>query len=258
MVDLRYRVYGSGERTLLLIHGWACSLRYWDELVARLPGGYRAVAVDLRGCGDSPKPSQGYAYTDYVADFAALIERLQLPPLAVVGHSMGGSIALRLALDHPQLLRALVIVDSGANVAQRECLLAELGDELLVNGLSPPRLEAAVATWFLAPRVDQVRKYLAIALASPGTIRACSLAQHMASDLRSEIPGIRLPVLVLHGEHDRTRALAEAEFLRDAIPGSELRVIGGAAHVPQVEQPDATLAAMRDFFARRVNWGSPG
>ncbi|TAM75021.1 alpha/beta hydrolase [bacterium] len=253
-LDLHFQVYGTGPRTLLLIHGWACSHRYWEDFAALLPSGYRAVAVDLRGFGESPKPPAGYHFDDHAADLVRLIHRLNLPRAALVGHSMGGAIALHLALGHALLFRALAIVDAGAHVAQRRQILALAGDDLFRTGMTASQLSKAVASWFHDPEDPHIPEFQRIACSSPGTIRGEALRCHIARDMRNEVQHINLPTLVLYGALDGTRSYEEAAYLRDTIPGAELRVIAGAAHSPQIERPLETAAALLDFFERRRIW----
>ncbi len=253
-LDLHFQVYGTGPRTLLLIHGWACSHRYWEELAALLPSEYRAVAVDLRGFGDSPKPPTGYHFDDHAADLVRLIHRLSLPRAALVGHSMGGAIALHLALGHAPLFRALTIVDAGAYVAQRRRILELADDDLFQTGMTTDQLSRAVTSWFHDSEDPRIPEFQRIARSSPGPIRGEALRCHIARDMRNEIRNIDLPTLVLYGALDGMRSYEEAEYLRDTIPGAELRVIAGAAHSPQVERPHETVVALLDFFERRRIW----
>lgn len=154
---------GVGD-VLLLVHGWGGDGHSWDPVRF---GGRRVVAVDLRGHGRSPVPADGYRPADYAADLAALITATGLPPVVAVGHSMGGQVVVRLALDHPDLVRALVLVDPayGADDAEAATFGPRLA-ELQRDG-------AAAAVRQLGHLTDDVREQL---LRTPGHVLAASYA----------------------------------------------------------------------------------
>src|SRR4051794_16229241 len=118
---------GAGN-PLLLVHGWGGDSRAWSGLTFE---GRRVITVDLRGHGRSPVLADGYRPADYAADLAALVDRLKVGPVVAVGHSMGGQIVVELALEHPDLVAAVVAVDPAygadeAEVATFEQRLAAL------------------------------------------------------------------------------------------------------------------------------------
>src|SRR5215210_602562 len=101
---------GRGDRTLVFLHYFAGSSRAWGPVIDRLAADHRCIAPDLRGFGDSDGPATGYAVNDYADDVAALIGSLDLGRYGLVGHSMGGKIALALAARQPPGLEALVLI----------------------------------------------------------------------------------------------------------------------------------------------------
>ena len=115
-VRLHYTDAGIHRRRhdppFLLVHGWTCHLGQWSLLARALRRRHRVVAVDLRGHGRSDAPPGDYTMESFADDLTWLIRRLRLPRPVVVGHSMGGVIALRLAADHPRALRAIVMLDA--------------------------------------------------------------------------------------------------------------------------------------------------
>lgn len=114
-VNLRVRHRpGKGARPFLLLHGLSSNSRTWDEVADRLAAeGHAVYAVDLRGHGESDEPDDGYDTATAVADLAALLPSLDLSGVLVAGHSWGGTIALRLAAEHPALVAGLGLVDGG-------------------------------------------------------------------------------------------------------------------------------------------------
>ena len=112
-VRLSYLESGSGDPALLFIHGWCCDATHWRKQLAALDGDHRVLALDLRGHGESAKPDQDYTIDEFAEDMGWLCQELALERPVIVGHSMGGVIALNMVRRWPQLARAVVFVDAG-------------------------------------------------------------------------------------------------------------------------------------------------
>ena len=110
-VELFHTIDGAGDTTVLLIHGLGCDSDDWAWQLDPLSERYRVVAPDLRGHGRSTASVSGYAPPELAADIAALVEELATGPVVAVGHSMGGVVASALAVEHPELVSAVVTVD---------------------------------------------------------------------------------------------------------------------------------------------------
>ena len=128
-----YTDEGSGP-PVLLVHGWTCDSHDWQfQLPALLGAGYRVIAADLRGHGRSSVPASGYTPRGFAADLAGLLRERNAPPAVVAGHSLGGAVAVAMAVEHPERVRAIVPVDSafGMDPASitpfRDTLLPALG-----------------------------------------------------------------------------------------------------------------------------------
>ncbi len=116
-VRLFFTEDGSGDPPILLIHGWTCDSHDWSWQFDAFTGSHRVVAVDLRGHGRSSTPSSGYKPATMAADLAGLVRSLGLPPVVAVGHSMGALVASALAVEYPELVRAVVAVDPAYGLA---------------------------------------------------------------------------------------------------------------------------------------------
>src|SRR5438093_4058664 len=110
-VKLAYLDVGAGDPPLLFVHGWCCNHTYWRDQIPEFAERHRVVAVDLRGLGDSDKPDQDYTVPEFADDVAWLIGEIGLKKPVLIGHSMGGLIALHVARKHPDLARGAVLVD---------------------------------------------------------------------------------------------------------------------------------------------------
>lgn len=239
---------GQGAPDVLLLHGWVVSGEVWRPVLDRWPdtGAGRLIAVDLRGTGWSGKPPTGYTCDDHARDVCALIDALELRDLVLVGHSMGGQIAQRVALERPASLARLVLVcpvpASGAPMpdAQIAALHALGGHEqgvrqvismLMVRDVDPAALDRLV-------------------LAASATSRA---AYHEAfdawrtADFGARLAGVTTPTTVIAAERD---AALPPDVVRattaDRIPGAAYLELPECGHYPQLEAPDLLTRVLRE------------
>lgn len=244
---------------LLLIQGlgwskWA-SRAQWDDYAARR----RVLAFDNRGCGLSPKPPGPYSTELLADDAASVLEARGLERADVYGHSLGGYIALTLALRRPELVRSLVLVGTGPGGAGH---LPPPPETLAVwrSGAGLP-LDDAVRLAFptsFAPgwpdeHPDEYAAWLAARL-DPPTPGACWLAQAEAADRYKDVgvaaERIDLPALVVHGELDGVVPVANGRLLASRMPQAELVVLEGRGHAPMLEDPPGFSALVCEFLDR--------
>ncbi len=117
-VKLYYEEAGTGEPAMLMIHGWTCNHTHWAAQVAHFSGTHRVISIDLRGHGDSDALQQDYTQEGFADDVAWMIDELGLDRPMVCGHSMGGFVTVMLGKNHPESLRARIIVDSAVVASQ--------------------------------------------------------------------------------------------------------------------------------------------
>jgi non-heme chloroperoxidase len=234
-----------GERTgggepLLLLHGYGDSGRSFEPIVPFLPRGWRLLAPDQRGHGDSERPPAGYAIADLAADAAALLDAAGVAGAAtVVGHSMGSLVAQQLALDHPERVARLVLVGAtpriGADaVRELEREVRELADpvpEDFVRAFQLSTLRQPVPDAFLAQIVAESRKL-------PARLWRALLEGFARFDVCARLGEIACPTLVVWGAHDAYFGRAEQERLLAGIPGAVLEVYEDAGHDPHWEEPE--------------------
>lgn len=263
-VKLYYTDEGKGP-PLLLIHGFGASTYTWRHIAPELALTHRVIAVDLKGFGQSDKPFDGrYSVFDQAALLAQLIEDKDLRNLTIVGHSFGGGVALRLALEADQRfagrISKLVLLDSIA-YPQNIPVFFRLLDMPLVSHLGvrmvPPSVQTKVAlriAYFDDSKIDpdEVETYAAPLKTAAGKHAIIhSARQIMPEDLAQiseRYKSIKLPTLILWCDHDRIVPLEVGLKLRRSLPNSTLRLVEDCGHMPQEEQPASTLKLLKGFI----------
>jgi len=247
--DIYYHLYeGTDERKkppVVLIHGAGGTHLYWPFQMRRLPG-YRVYAPDLPGHGRSGGSGLQTirAYADTVLTW---MDAINLPEAAFIGHSMGSSIVLSLALTYPERILGLGLIGSGVRL--------QVAPELIEATASPTTFYSAVETLAalsFAPQTD-------LALTQVATQRMAETRQSVLhSDLLASnefdpgelVSSIQKPTLILVGEEDRITPVRLATFLKNAVMGSQLIVIPEAGHMVLIEQPQAVADACRTFLSQ--------
>jgi pimeloyl-ACP methyl ester carboxylesterase len=245
---------------IVLIHCFTCAINYWDGMIPRLARRHRVVAMDLLGHGGSEKPASGYSVPDQANAVAEVLGKLGVRDAEVVGHSLGGPVAIALAEQSPQLVDRLVAIDSIPDTS--------FGDVGFIGEL-PFRPVIGQALWRIKPDFT-IRDGLEVAFA-PGfpvpdafvedvkrmTYNAYSGSHDGFDDYTGEksLPeraaAIGKPLLAIMGAEERIakdpgQALAA---YREAYPDAETKLIVGAGHSPNVEKPAVTAALVLGFAA---------
>lgn len=245
-----WREAGDGPLVLFL-HGLGATRTSWDAQLIALADDYRCVAWDLPGYGASP-PLADLTLEAAADSAAALIGRLG-GVAHVAGLSMGGMIALHLALRHPDCVRSLAIIDSSPAFgmdgtdpdAWRAARLAPLD-----AGAQVPDFAEPVLRGIMGP--DASDEAVAAAVASMLRVPLDGLRQTIAAlpghDVRARLGEITAPTLVVVGELDEETPPAYSEAIAAGIPGARLAVIPGAGHYTSFEAPDALNALLRDHL----------
>jgi pimeloyl-ACP methyl ester carboxylesterase len=220
----------------------------------------RVIAYDQRGHGQSTNTGSAadYTFDALVDDLAAVIEVMELAPLHLLGHSMGGVIALRYALDHPETLRSLVLMDTMAApvaVAPRDVVdglaatARDRGMDALL-GVMWPFMERVLADQPEARRaVLRSRMERKIPNMDPEAFIAFGSALSEFPSMVDRLDQLAVPVTVLVGEND-VGLRAAADEMAARIPGAELAVIPSTGHSPQEDDPAAWLRAIDRHLAR--------
>lgn len=250
-VDLYYEVIGQGQ-PLVFIHGLGSSSRDWPDQVAFFSDRYRVIVLDLRGHGRSSKPPGPYSIPLMAADTARLVEALGAAPAHIVGISMGGMVAFQLAASRPDLLRSLVIVNSGPEFVVRTWQdRKQVVQRFLVARLFGMRKTGEVLSQRLFPKPEQAELRATFverwAENDPHAYRAAMQAI-VGWSVADRLPDIHCPTLVIASDEDYTPVASKKAYV-ERMPSAKLVVIDDARHGVPVERPAAFNAALDAFLA---------
>ena len=249
-LDVHYETYGQGA-TVLLIHGLGSSTEDWEPQVDALRGAFTVVTYDVRGHGRTAKPRGKYSLPQFAADAARLIEHLGVGPVHVVGLSMGGMIAFQLATDRPDLVRSMIIVNSGPEMVLRTWKekFAIYQRSVIVRLLGMSKMGEVLATRLLpAPEHAALRQTFVERWGrnDPGAyLRA--LAALVGWSVMARLPAITCPVLVVAADQDYTPVEWKRAYT-SAMPRASLVVIPDSRHMMPVEKPGAFHDAIVPFL----------
>jgi 3-oxoadipate enol-lactonase len=250
---LHYACAGEGD-PIVLIHGFGLDLRMWDAQWPAFAQRHRVIRYDLRGYGDSSLPEGTYSHVD---DLLGLIDFLGAAPVHLVGLSLGGRVALRVAAQRPQAVRSLTLADAALDGHvwtddwlqrwRRMTEAAKRGDLNEAKKLwrehvlfAPANAHPGVAD-SLRVMVDRYSGWH-LANPDPGTAPQTPVAEALA--------GISIPALVLIGELDLPDFQAIAQRLAGALPQAELHTIAGSGHMSNMEAPQVFNELVLGFLQR--------
>lgn len=227
--------FGTGDRVLLLLHGLSGSSRWWARNIPELCKKYRLLVPDLVGFGRS----RGRASLPPIDQAAILLcewlDTMELQRVMLVGHSMGGQIAVHLAARDPSRLEKLVLVDS-----------AGLPRSLSIGALVRFAAEAAPLWRWGDPRFLPTIAGDALTAGPRVLLRAIWHILH--DDVRPLLPKVTVPTLIIWGERDTLVPLADAYAFRQGIRGARLAILRGAAHNPMVDRPSDFNRLLQRFL----------
>jgi pimeloyl-ACP methyl ester carboxylesterase len=258
-VVLRYDERGAGDPPLLLLHGYTGAAVDFVDVAPELARDRRVVAYDQRGHGDSTNTGDAATYTfdQLTADLAAFVAARDLAPIDLLGHSMGGIISLRYVLTHPDRVRSLVLMDTGAAPAARIADLfggltavgREQGMDAVFEIIRQFWVGQAGASGATPPEeiVERVRQKFS--KMDPEAFAAFAEALGDYPSMVERLDEISCPTTVIVGAND-TGLRASADVLAARIADAELIVIPDAGHSPQEDQPEAWIAAVLRHLAR--------
>lgn len=255
---------GTGPRTVLLVHGIGSAKQIWRSTMLALSPFARVLAVDLPGHGSSPTLG-AYSMREVAERLWAFCEAQQLGRFTLIGHSMGGNIALELFLAHSDTISPLVLADPAVHMANRK-LYSFATRFVQWRQIWPVWRVGMVAVRLVAPvglRVPvehrggmllPMLRRLGYVLAHDDLAMFLQLDDLFANPLSHRLAELRLPVLVLTGKQDYLVPVYLTNAVSQAIGDAEYVVLDKAAHNPMDEDPDGFEQALLDFLRRRAEW----
>jgi 3-oxoadipate enol-lactonase len=255
-VVLHYAVRGKADAPVLVFaNSLGTDFRIWEKVAADLAKDYRLVLYDKRGHGLSDAPPQPYHLDDHVDDLAALLKHLHIASAVIIGLSVGGMIAQGLAARHPHLTRALILCDTAHKIGT-DAMWNERINAVNAAGISS-LAEAIMLRWFTpayrSPDNPDYVGYTNMLNRTPVDGYAGTCAALRDADLTASTSALDLPVLCIVGDQDGSTPPDLVRELASLIKDSRFEIIEGAGHIPCVEQPEATIALIRDFLDNRIS-----
>jgi len=262
-----YRIAGSGP-PVVLIHGMVNSSRHWEDVALRLADRYTLIAPDLIGHGDSATPRGDYSLGAHAASIRDLLAVIGVDHATIVGHSLGGGVAMQFFYQFPQRTDRLVLVSSGglgrevspllrgAALPGATAILRAAAHRRVLDGMwwSGQRLrDRGVGTGVYLQAIARALRPLERAGARKAfiqTLRSVIDVHGQRVSARDRLYLLRgYPTLIVWGERDHTIPLAHGEEAHHAIPGSRFVTLPRAAHFPHLEDPEGLAKALDDFIS---------
>lgn len=250
-IKIYYEVVGSGE-SLLLLHGLGSSCRDWEMQLDHFARRYQVITLDLRGHGRSSKPPGPYSMAIFARDTACLLEELDCGPVHLLGISLGGMVAFQLALDFPELVKKMVIVNSVPELIPRGLhdVLSYWQRLLIIRALGMRKMGSVLAERFFTEPGQEAIKEVFVQRWSENhkpSYRAALKAAYGWS-VKRRLGEIQVPTLVVGAAGDYFPT-ADKQAYTALIPGARLVVIEDSKHALPAEKPELFNRVVGEFLA---------
>ena len=251
--------YDRGKGTpLVLIHGMFGDFLDWEPVLEPLAAHHRVIAIDLPGFGASSKPHREYSAKFFVSTLEELLRQLEVKDPILAGNSFGGQVAILYALQHPDSVAKLLLVNSGGfqqYSEQERATIEPRFSEAVLAGLTPEINTLLFSGVFIKPSETSVRyvqkqnaKLQRIDYPAYAYALASSIRLSLSTYLVDRLPELRCPTLLVWGEDDQVLPVSQAKLALTKLSSGELKTIPGCGHVPQMECPAGFLDSTRTFL----------
>jgi len=244
--DIYFEEEGNGSETLVFGHSMLFNLRMFDSQVAYLKHDYRCIRFDFKGHGKSESTPNGYDLDSLTEDIAELINLLDCKPCHFIGFSMGGMVALRMAIKYPELIKSLILIDTSSELEPTDKMLENKAMLIVVKYVGLKPIASRVMSLFFGkdflkdPKRSAIQKkwknYF-IANNRVGIVKAAKGVLFRKS-ISNQISKINHPTKIMVGENDLLTDITKADILHSNIENSSLDIIPRAGHMSPVEEPD--------------------
>lgn len=248
-VNLHFIEAGEGPAVMLL-HGYPLDHSIWDPIVPFLTRDARLIMPDLRGHGKSPSPEGVYSMKEMAGDLLKLVDELRVEKVILVGHSLGGYVAVNFLHHYPHKVTGLALVASRAKADSEGKKLERLrtAEQVLKSGVEEvtnsmlDKLTSKTSLHLKLRKIMMLTSPIGIA----GTLRGIAERE----DATSWLPKIKIPSLVIAGENDQIIPLEESQNLAELLPDCELAIAKNCGHMPMMESPGLTAGALFKLIKR--------
>jgi pimeloyl-ACP methyl ester carboxylesterase len=252
---MHYVEQGEGP-AVVFVHGLVMDHTMYEAQFEELPDLYRCIALDLRGHGHSGCPPGPWSMHDSVDDVIAFIEGVDAAPCHLVGMSWGGMIGVRIAVQRPELVRSLVLIDTSAgseDPQQSELRRTVFMEPIAAHGITDELVAASILILF-GEKYQADEPAMAVYADRVKSMKREAIVEGLRAVLERDsvldrLGQIRVPTLVIHGEQDASIPMSVAEAIVAGIAGARLVAIPDAGHSTPLEAPDAVNTALAGFFA---------
>ena len=252
-VKLHYEESGKGD-PIVMVHGLGGSIYDWVMQIPFFSRTHHVIAIEMRDHGESDQWKCAYDMKMFSEDLSEFVNKLRLGKTIFFGVSMGGMIVMQLALERPDMVRALVLADTQYGLTEETIKagleMASMSQKMSGRELAIATMEFIFSPEFIKSHPEIVEQAIRISDARDpsSTFRA---AQGLASfDIRKRLKEIRVPTLIAHGENDHVIPVSIAEYLKTNIAGAKLVILEKGRHMAIIEKADEFNKAVLDFIKR--------
>jgi 3-oxoadipate enol-lactonase len=253
-ISMNYTLEGPASAPVVTMsHSLATDNSMWDPTVPPLTGRFRVLRYETRGHGKTDAPKGAYTLDQLADDALALLKALGITRTHWVGLSMGGMIGQTLALKAPELFSSLALCDTSSRMPAENKPLWQDRIRIAETQGMEPLVEPTLARWLTEPfrksRKDVVDKVATMIRTTPPAGYAGCCHAISALDLTDRISAIKIPTIAIVGEDDMGTPVAAHKVIHEKIAGSKLEILKSAAHLSNMEQPDAFNKALTGFLS---------
>ncbi len=254
---VHYEAYGRGQPVILL-HGWLGSWGYWLKTMESLKNQYRCYALDFWGFGDSGKRRSSYQVSDFVGLVDQFMDRLGIESAPVVGHSMGGTVAMCLALTKPRRVQRVIAVGSPVEGDSLNIFLRLAGKPWIARIVwhLPTALRLGIKAFSPYVVKDWPQWYEMVTRdISRTTLEAffSSINSLHQTDLSAQLPGMTTPVMGIYGMGDNVVKPNQANLISRNAPLSRVKMMSKSGHFPMLDEPMDFNESLAEFLAYKFN-----
>ncbi len=246
-VKLAIDVKGKGKDTpIVFVHGWTADMHRWDDQFEYFAKKRQVIRFDLRGHGESEKVETDMNIEQLVKDLYAVLTSLKIKKAIVAGHSMGGMTAQKFALEYPQMVEKLILVDTTAKMVYSPAVNLQMNAAKIVpyKMFVTMNIQRAFKKGFSKTELAAMIK---LSLKTPKKVVMPFFSSMQKFDVLDKIHAITAPTLIVHGYYDIQLPLHQATRIAMNIPNSIMKIIDCGHELP-LEQPKALTAAMDNFL----------